>query len=179
MKKTLLIIAFIFIASQIFAVNLNIINSSFNDSVEIQRSSQQWVDVTMTGGTWTSATRLRVFINHISSTGAKSNMQTLLDQQFQTYFLGLPLNGDGISRRVFFNMPAVYDDGEFSIDLLTISIRYGLLDTLNITGITPAASGTKEIDPQYFTLLGVKVSEPIQGYYIRIEGIKKEIIFIP
>ncbi len=179
MKKIIFVLLFAFIAINAVAVNLDIINSSFNDSTEVSRSSQQWIDVKITSGTWSSSTRFRVFINHVSPTGVKSNMQTLVDQQFQSYFLGLPLNSDGITRRVFFDMPAVYDDGKFSIDLLSISIKYGLVDTLNILGVTSAQYNDVNEKPLYFTLNGVIIDNPIQGFYIRIEGIKKEMIFIP
>lgn len=175
--KKIIIFLFVIYCFEAKAVSLQIVNASFNESTTISRGSQQWIDVKVTGGTYTSSTRLRVFINHVDNVGVKSNMQELLNEQYYTYFLNIPLNPDGESRRVYFNMPSTYDDGKFSIDVnLNPTTTFGTLESL-ISGINDP-NYTENNKVYYFTLTGIPVENPTQGFYIRVYGTKSDLIYI-
>jgi hypothetical protein len=177
MKKIILFLFVLYTGFNVKAVSLQIVGASFDESAEISRGTQQWIDVKVTGGTWTSSTRLRLFINHINNVGVASNMQELLNEQFSTYFLNIPLNLDGESRRVYFNMPINYDDGKFSIDVnLNPTTTYGVLESI-VTGINDP-NYIENITVYYFSLAGIAIENPIQGFYIRICGTKRSLIYI-
>jgi len=172
MKKLLCILLTI-ITIQSNAVNLVIVNSSFNTTDSICPNSQHWVDA-IVQGTWSSSDLIRIFLN-----GQSSSYQILLNVNFQNYYFALPINSDS-SRRIYFNMPTNPPSISFDISLNLGNQVYGVFYQSCIsTAINESLKSVPILtDIIYYNLQGQKVIPTEEGIYIKQEGDIRKKVYI-
>lgn len=167
MKTIIFTISFLVLSSYAYSYNFTIVNSSFNQVDSIDLGTQQYVDATMTGS-YTSSDKLQIYIQHVNPNGSEVNLLKLLDEVLWTYYLSLPLNTDGVSRRIYFNMPSSYLSGKFSINIsLTPSRAIGLIKNPSVvSGIFDHFKFNQKVEIKYYCEQGIEIEKPTEGFYI-------------
>jgi len=163
--------------------NLEIIRSSFDTAANVRSGSTQWIDAKYKiGGTGLTHVSLYIWNNPNQANVNKFNSITALQ------FNSLPLNDDGLSRRIYFTMPSTVSPGSFSVNInLYLSHADGvLLPETTIPPVTPPV--TPPVDPpvtppvttsitlpqaisqghniKYFSLEGLEIELPEYGFFI-------------
>lgn len=151
------------------ALTLDVVNTSFEEYVEINQSSQQYLDIKASGD-HTGSDYLTIKIYHVDvSNGSLHNETTLLNEKYYQYFLPLEVSKVDGSRRIFITIPEDFRGGKFKI---TVSFNneniYGLLKQ-TATGIIHPITG-KEVEKIYYDFNGRLVENPTEGLYIVQEG---------
>ncbi len=181
MKKIILLL-FITSISHSFAFPIfTIITSSWQDSSFTSYGSTQWVDVTVnTSGGYSSSDSATVYlfntmsektfnpiytriarmkfdktiISHSAWNGSK--WVTVVDDS--TGFLSLPLNGDGVSRRIAVTMPTNFLSGQFSVNIMIGKDVYGEFPSLS--GIEEYSQHQQIKQINYYNELGQSILMP-------------------
>lgn len=170
--KKLLFILFASISIQVNALNLVIVNASFNSTDSICPNSPQWVDA-IVQGSWSTSDILRVFID-----GQTSNYQVLLNVNFSTYYFAQPINSDS-SRRIYFTMPSNPQSAVFEISLNLGNQYWGVVSqNCTTTGIIESEKSVPILtDIVYYNLQGQKIIPNRPGLYIKMIGNKREKVY--
>lgn len=181
--KKLLLILMVFAAGSAAALNLRIVNASFTATDTVPFSSVQYVDVQFVSGSYVPSDRLKLYIEHVNDNGSLSNLRLIYSAKFDSLWLPMPLNADGISKRIVFTMPADYIAGKFKINVnLAPSTYFGIfpaaadttsdtttnpVDTTNIpTSIRNNTTKTQIVSVEYYGMNGIQLAEP-KDLYIR------------
>lgn len=177
MKKLFLSIL-VLLGTTLYGQAFSIEASSFNTTDSIELGSEQWVDVFNHGGPYTVSTRTVLYIYHINESNQQSNSTKIFDVQFYTWWDATPYNPDGTTKRITFNIPAVYPSGKFKLTTLDYTPVYGLIKNPVSTGIMDYQfSSELNPEPVYYNLQG-QIVEPVQGFYIKVTGYNIEKVFI-
>ena len=173
----------VFAAGSSAALNLRIVNASFAATDTVPFSSVQYVDVQFVSGSYVPSDRLKLYIEHVNDNGSLSNLRLIYSAKFDSLWLPMPLNQDGISKRIVFTMPADYIAGKFKINVnLAPSTYFGIfpaaadttsdtttnpVDTTSIpTSIRNNITKTEIVSVTYYNMQGSEIPAP-DGLYIR------------